>query len=95
MGQGGPLEHVRFFAQNPEITPGASTTVDGQPAFTLTYPGSQGGTITDYIAAQGRPYLLKRTETGRQPSEITYYDFDTVTQLRPPADHDVVSIDEL
>lgn len=75
------------------ITRGGSATVDGQPAFMLTYPGSNGATATDYIAAQGRPYLLKRTETGPEPYEVTYYDFETVTQLRAPADSEVVSLD--
>ncbi|MEU6866662.1 hypothetical protein ABZ924_25945 [Streptomyces sp. NPDC046876] len=75
------------------ITRGGSATVDGQPAFMLTYPGSNGGTATDYIAAQGRPYLLKRTETGPEPYEVTYYDFETVTQLRAPADSEVVALE--
>ncbi|GAA1598417.1 hypothetical protein [Streptomyces globosus] len=76
------------------ITRGASATVDGQPAFTLTYPGWKGSTVTEYIAAQGRPYLLKRTETGGSlPSEITYYDFETVNQLRPPADGEAIAFD--
>ncbi|MFC9299112.1 hypothetical protein ACFTWH_35385 [Streptomyces sp. NPDC057011] len=74
----------------PEVSRGASATVDGQPAIMLTYAGSNGGTVTDYIATQGRPYLLKRTETGREPSEFTYYDFETVNQLLPPADSEVV-----
>lgn len=74
----------------PEISRGASATVDGQPAIMLTYPGTDGGTVTDYVATQGRPYLLKRTETGRQPTEFTWYDFETVTQIRPPADSEVV-----
>ncbi|MFG2880518.1 hypothetical protein ACGFYU_36810 [Streptomyces sp. NPDC048337] len=76
--------------ETPEVSRGASATVDGQPAIMLTYAGSNGGTVTEYIATQGRPYLLKRTETGRQPSEITYYDFETVNQLLPPADSEVV-----
>ncbi|MFD9410175.1 hypothetical protein ACFWBN_24630 [Streptomyces sp. NPDC059989] len=76
--------------ETPEMHKGASADVDGQPAITLTYAGSQGGTVTEYVATQGRPYLLKRTETGRQPSEITYYDFETVNQLLPPADSEVV-----
>ncbi|MEU3778329.1 hypothetical protein AB0F11_35025 [Streptomyces sp. NPDC032472] len=74
----------------------ARGTVTGEgttAAFMLTYPGSNGGTATDYIAAQGRPYLLKRTETGPEPYEVTYYDFETVTQLRAPADSEVVSLD--
>ncbi|MEU9235147.1 hypothetical protein [Streptomyces subrutilus] len=79
----------------PEISRGASATVDGQPAIMLTYPGADGGTVTDYVATQGRPYLLKRTETGREPSEFTWYDFETVTQIRPPAASEVVDAGEL
>ncbi|MFE1416165.1 hypothetical protein ACFW6F_36020 [Streptomyces sp. NPDC058746] len=81
--------------QDPQITRGASATVDGQPAVTLTHRAAGGGTVTDYVAAQGRPYLLKRTQTGRLRSEITYYDFETVTQLRPPADSETVTAEGL
>lgn len=81
--------------ETPEVSRGASATVDGQPAIMLTYPGAQGGTVTYYVAVQGRPYLLKRTETGRQPTEFTWYDFETITELRPPADSEVVDAGEL
>lgn len=80
--------------KTPKVERGAAV-VDGQTAITLTYRGTQGGTATDYVATQGRPYLLKRTETGPEPSEITYYDFETVNQLPPPADSEVVAIDGL
>ncbi|MBT2482733.1 hypothetical protein, partial [Streptomyces sp. ISL-94] len=76
--------------ETPGITRGAAATVDGQPAITLTYPGPEGGTVTEYVAAQGRPYLLRRTETGQEQSDITYFDFETITQIRPPADSEVV-----
>ncbi|MBT2545071.1 hypothetical protein J7E99_31320 [Streptomyces sp. ISL-44] len=81
--------------ESPEISRGASATVDGKPAIMLTYPGTNGGTVTDYVATQGRPYLLKRTETGRQPTEFTWYDFEAVTQIRPPAASEVVDAGEL
>ncbi|OEJ35335.1 hypothetical protein BGK67_32195 [Streptomyces subrutilus] len=81
--------------ESPAISRGASATVDGQPAIMLTYPGTNGGTVTDYVATQGRPYLLKRTETGREPHEFTWYDFETVTQIPPPAASEVVDAGEL
>ncbi|MEV7522155.1 hypothetical protein [Streptomyces sp. NPDC091371] len=77
----------------PEITRGTSAVVDGRPAITLMYRGAQGGTVTEYVAAQGRPYLLKRTETGRIQSEITYHDFEKITQIWPPADSELVAAD--
>ncbi|MGP3691258.1 hypothetical protein ACTVZO_42475 [Streptomyces sp. IBSNAI002] len=86
--------NVLLQEESPEISRGASATVDGQPAIMLTYPGTDGGTVTDYVATQGRPYLLKRTETGRQPSELTWYDFETVTQIPPPAASEVVEAGE-
>lgn len=60
--------------------------------------GRQFGTscaVTEYIAAQGRPYRLKRTETGRESSEFTYCDFDTANHVRPPADSEAVNPDDL
>ncbi|MET9959977.1 hypothetical protein ABZ128_13095 [Streptomyces sp. NPDC006326] len=82
--------HVLQQERTPGLTRGAAATVDGQPALTLTYPGESGGTVTEYIAGQGRPYLLRRTETGQEASDLTYFDFETVTQLRAPADSEVV-----
>ncbi|MFF4457220.1 hypothetical protein [Streptomyces goshikiensis] len=74
----------------PGISRGGATTVGGQPAVTLTYPHRDGGTVTEYVAAQGRPYLLRWTRTGSDQTDVTYYDFETTNPLRPPEANEVV-----
>ncbi|MFF3432102.1 hypothetical protein [Streptomyces sp. NPDC002602] len=76
----------------PGISRGGATTVGGQPAITLTYPHRDGGTVTEYVATQGRPYLLRLTKTGPEQADITYYDFETTNPLPPPSAGEVVAI---
>ncbi|MER6390520.1 hypothetical protein ABT236_18880 [Streptomyces sp. NPDC001523] len=78
--------------KEPGISRGSDTTVAGQPAITLTYPHQDGGTVTEYVATQGRPYLLRWTRTGPEPSDITYHDFETVNPLPPPPADEVMAI---
>ncbi|MFD5891006.1 hypothetical protein ACFWHQ_34290 [Streptomyces sp. NPDC060334] len=86
------LGHPGFMldkSEEPHIKRGADSVADKQPAITLTYPGKKGVTVTDYIAAEGRAYLLKRTETkaGQVQAEFTYWDIEAPTPLyAPPAD---------
>ncbi|MER6517596.1 hypothetical protein ABT246_12120 [Streptomyces sp. NPDC001553] len=86
------LGHPRFMldkSEEPHIKRGADSVADRQPAITLTYPGKNGATVTDYIAAEGRAYLLKRTEikAGKVQAEFTYWDIEAPTPLyAPPAD---------
>lgn len=64
---------------------GATTTVDGQPAITLT---DQEGKerFTAYVATSGKPYLLKLvTVGGDQPGTLDFSDFGRpVHAVAPP-----------
>ncbi|WP_329448313.1 hypothetical protein OG906_35000 (plasmid) [Streptomyces sp. NBC_01426] len=63
--------------------------MDKEPAITLTYPSQDGVSVTHYVAAEGRSYLLKRVETkaGQVQAELTYWDIKAPTPLyAPPAD---------
>ncbi|MER6391228.1 hypothetical protein ABT236_22520 [Streptomyces sp. NPDC001523] len=89
------LGHPGFMlneSEEPHIRRGADGVADNQPAITLTYPGRNGATVTDYIAAEGRAYLLKRTETkaGRVQAELSYWDIEAPTPLYPPPADEVI-----
>ncbi|MFD9380590.1 hypothetical protein ACFWBH_34610 [Streptomyces sp. NPDC059999] len=65
--------------------------LDGTPVDVVTSRDAEGHTATSYIAAEGRPYLLKRTETGAEPTEYSYGDFLEPNPVTPPADAEVVT----
>ncbi|WP_432014873.1 hypothetical protein [Streptomyces cucumeris] len=73
---------------------GRSTTVDGVPAVTLTERGG-GETTTMYVAARGKPYILKVViKGGDQPGTLLLSDFDEPVGAKAPTG-DVVDLDEL
>lgn len=75
----------------PAAQKGPDSTVDGQPVATYTYPAATGGTATDFVAKQGRPYLLKHTQGKPEELELVYSAFDTKISLIPPADTEIIN----
>lgn len=73
---------------------GKATTVDGTPALTLT-ESDGADRYTLYVAAEGKPYLLKVVnETAKTPETLAFGDFDKPVDATPPAG-DIMDIDKL
>ncbi|MFD4478557.1 hypothetical protein ACFWPU_20960 [Streptomyces sp. NPDC058471] len=73
---------------------GKTATVDGTPALTLT---ENDGTdrYTLYVAAEGKPYLLKVVnETAKSPETLTFGDYDKPVDVTRPTG-DIMDIDKL
>ncbi|MEU8530326.1 MULTISPECIES: hypothetical protein [Streptomyces] len=70
------------------MTRGADADVDGVPAATLVKRDADGGTLTFYVAKEGKPYLLKaETVGGKDAGLMTFSEFDKpVVATAPPAD---------
>ncbi|MET9483268.1 hypothetical protein [Streptomyces sp. NPDC006638] len=73
---------------------GPASTVDGQPALTLTETdGSSDYTV--HVAAAGKPYLLKIVWTGKEEGTMAFSEFDRPVAAQVPADKDVVDLANL
>ncbi|MFJ9074711.1 hypothetical protein ACIRO3_05585 [Streptomyces sp. NPDC102278] len=66
--------------------------LDGTPVDVVTSQDARGNTATSYIAVEGRPYLLKRTEAGAEPAEYSYGDFLEPNPVVPPAEEEVLAV---
>ncbi|EPH44942.1 hypothetical protein ABT390_28625 [Streptomyces aurantiacus] len=76
---------------------GKLTTVDGKRAITL-HESDGKDRATLYVAAEGKPYLLKAvnksTKKPDEPEEMTFTDYDKPVKTTPPTG-DVLDLDEL
>ncbi|MYW64598.1 hypothetical protein GTY65_11035 [Streptomyces sp. SID8379] len=70
---------------------GATTTVDGTKAIRLTKKTAAGESLALYVAAEGKPYILRATTTGgKAPNTATFSDYGKpVRPQEPPADETV------
>ncbi|MGW4819267.1 hypothetical protein ACWEP4_09840 [Streptomyces sp. NPDC004227] len=74
---------------------GKATTLDGTPAFTLTEAEGK-DRYTLYVAAEGKPYLLRiENTTAKQPEDISFTDYGKPVPAVPPAGKDVLDLDKL
>jgi hypothetical protein len=74
-------------------TKGGRAEVDGTPALALkvTDKTVKEGSYTFYVAAEGKPYILKVVYAGTDfHTTTTYSAFDEPLDIRPPADADVL-----
>ncbi|MFJ4902705.1 hypothetical protein [Streptomyces sp. NPDC088727] len=73
------------------MTKGDTGEVDGMKAMALEKKQPGGEKITTYVAAEGKPYILKSvTEGGKQPGEVTLTDYGKKVDAKaPPADQTV------
>ncbi|MEV3853388.1 hypothetical protein AB0J38_03590 [Streptomyces sp. NPDC050095] len=69
----------------------STTDVDGTKAVRLTKKTSDGRTLALYVAAEGKPYILRTTEQGgKQPNTATFGAYGKkVSPQKPPADETV------
>lgn len=74
------------------MTKGATSEVDGKKAQALEKKQPGGEKLTLYVAAEGKPYILKSvTSGGKQPGEVTFTEYgEKVEAKAPPADQIVV-----
>ncbi|WP_245703818.1 hypothetical protein [Streptomyces lushanensis] len=73
---------------------GPLTTVDGQPAITLTETDGTSD-YTMYVATEGKPYLLKVVVKGKDAGTMAFTDFDKPVPAEVPDDKDIVDLDSL
>lgn len=74
---------------------GKLTTVDGKKAITLTETDGE-AKYTIYVAAEGKPYLLKIEQTGGEDSGTTSFsDYEKPVDAKAPAAEDIVDLDSL
>ncbi|MET9888362.1 hypothetical protein ABZZ20_35655 [Streptomyces sp. NPDC006430] len=79
---------------SPLARKGEVTTIDGQQAVAIVSPSKE-GTETDYVAARGKPYLLKSTVSGDMNAEAAFSAFDTPVDVTSPTDSDVLDLSKL
>ncbi|MCM2412532.1 hypothetical protein [Streptomyces sp. RKAG290] len=67
---------------------GSTSEVDGKKALALEKKQPGGEKLTLYVAAEGKPYILKSvTAGGKQPGEVTLTDYGKKVDAKtPPAD---------
>ncbi|RKT05089.1 hypothetical protein BX286_3073 [Streptomyces sp. 3211.6] len=79
---------------SPLARKGETATVDGKPALAVTSPAKQ-GTQTDYVATQGKPYILKSTVMGDTTGEALFSAFDVPVDTTSPKDPDILDLSKL
>ncbi|MER7507206.1 hypothetical protein ABTX82_02460 [Streptomyces lavendulae] len=83
-----------FGKGSPLARKGQTTTVDGKPALAVTSPSRQ-GTQTDYVATEGKPYVLKSAVSGDTPGEALFSAFDVPVDTASPQDSDVLDLSKI
>lgn len=77
------------------VTRGAAAEVEGRKAVTLVKRGSE-GTRTTYVAAEGKPYLLKVVrEGGQAPGTVLFTDFGVPVKAAAPPAAETVDLRDL
>ncbi|MEV7524065.1 hypothetical protein [Streptomyces sp. NPDC091371] len=87
-------ELLKEFEDSKGAQKGKVATVDGREALTLTTKTTD-GTETLLVATKGEPYLLKATNTGKEPGEISFSKFNEPVQADAPTGKDVIDADSL
>ncbi|MFD7262376.1 hypothetical protein [Streptomyces sp. NPDC059874] len=87
-------ELLKEFDDSQGAQKGKVTTIDGKEALTLTTKTTD-GTETLLVATQGEPYLLKASNTGKEPGEISFSKFNEPVQAVAPTGKDVIDADKL
>jgi hypothetical protein len=86
------------FSSSAKATKGEPTETDGKTVIPVEVPNENVGDGTDtfYIAAEGKPYLLKVVHEGRHHQATTKFSaFDAPLDVRPPAAADVLDLSSL
>ncbi|MFD9884834.1 hypothetical protein ACFWZT_25595 [Streptomyces alboflavus] len=79
-----------------DLKKGAVTTVDGTRVIPLTGKDDDGKETTLYVAAEGKPYLVRATEKGDGADQTTTLtDYDKPVPTKTPSAKDSVDISKL
>lgn len=87
-------ELLKEFDDSKGAQKGKTVTVDGAKALTLTTKTTD-GTETLLVATEGEPYLLKASNTGKEPAEISFTGINQPVQADAPTGKDVIDADDL
>ncbi|MGW6575108.1 hypothetical protein ACWGAN_23525 [Streptomyces sp. NPDC054945] len=87
-------ELLKEFDDSKGAEKGKVTSVDGRKALTLTTKTDE-GTETLLVATEGKPYLLKASITGKEPSEVSFSGIDKPVNAEAPTGKDVIDADQL
>ncbi|MFI5663072.1 hypothetical protein [Streptomyces sp. NPDC051684] len=73
-----------------------TTSVNGTKALRLTKKTSGGETLSLYVAAEGKPYILRTTSSGgKNPNSATFGDYGKAVRPQEPSPDDTVDLKEL
>ncbi|MGY0490494.1 hypothetical protein [Streptomyces sp. WG-D5] len=73
-----------------------TTEVGGEKAVRLTKKASGGETLSLYVAAEGKPYILRTTSSGGQnPNSATFSDYDKKVRPEEPSADETVDLKEI
>ncbi|MFD0414092.1 hypothetical protein [Streptomyces sp. NPDC127108] len=79
-----------------DLKKGAVTTVDGTRVIPLTGKNDDGKDTTLYVAAEGKPYLVRATEKGDGTDQTTTLtDYDKPVPTKTPSAKDSVDVSKL
>jgi hypothetical protein len=87
-----------FKSDDPVARRGKAVTVDGVPAFSLTEPDDDDAKAVDtaYVAAKGKPYLLKVVSNSpKSGGTMTFTDYDKPVDAKAPVDDDILDLDKM
>ncbi|MFD7561126.1 MULTISPECIES: hypothetical protein [unclassified Streptomyces] len=85
---------LKEFDKSEGAEKGKVTTEGGQEALTLTTKTTD-GTETLLVATKGEPYLLKASNTGKEPSDVSFSAFNEPVKADAPTGKDVIDADKL
>ncbi|MEU3829382.1 hypothetical protein AB0F36_29295 [Streptomyces sp. NPDC029080] len=73
------------------MTKGDATTVDGKKAIPLTKKKAGGETVTMFVAAEGKPYILKLVQSGgKNAGTVVFSDYGKPVHATPPPANQVI-----
>ncbi|MFB6618579.1 hypothetical protein ACFCV9_30900 [Streptomyces sp. NPDC056367] len=86
-------ELLKEFDNSQGAQKGKVTTLGGQEALTITTKTTD-GTETLLVATKGEPYLLKASNTGKEPSDVSFRGFNEPVKADAPTGKDVIDADK-
>ncbi|MFE7119941.1 hypothetical protein ACFU99_31425 [Streptomyces sp. NPDC057654] len=82
-------------AGDEKLKKGKETTEDGKRVVPLTAKGKDGAESTIYVAAEGKPYLLKiASKQNGKTSSMQFTDYGKPVAVNPPSEKESMSVDE-
>lgn len=87
------LENFDDDSEDEKLEKGEVEDVDGQEAIVIDAETEEGDKLTAWVATDDPHYVLKmQVDTGDEPGEITFSDFDEKLDIQPPSDDEVIDL---